>query len=170
MTESPIEECLNPEPHGPHDWELTLPPKMKGGSPQIKARSCPGRRPMTNYGHRPSSHHYIPGDPRYPDRPNTKDMERLSNVVWNLDGQADKNPRRLSAQETTGHRVRYNPFLHIIDPLTVAYMAKQRVALGLQHFADGKMPEGTDLKQVMEAMWMEAFAAGVEFQKAGGHQ
>jgi hypothetical protein len=110
----------------------------------------------------------LPPDPRFPRRPTHKDFARLSEVVFNLDGQADKNPRRQAAMEATGQKIKYNPFLGIVDPTSLTYMAEQRVGIGLKHFAEGKLP-ATNLQEVMQAMWMEAFAVGVEFQKAGGH-
>lgn len=108
-------------------------------------------------------------DPQFPDRPRHPDFDLLSAVVIDLDGNIARNGRYAAAREVTGRsKEKFNPFFDIVDTLSVGYMAKQRVALALKHFAEGKL-DASSLDEVMQASWMEAFAAGVRFQQEGGH-
>ena len=87
-------------------------------------------------------------DPRFPDRPNTADFWRLSEAVLRNDGDATEGGR--SAEQIYSDE--------IADLRSVLYMAKARAAMmGLPAISGA-------------TLWLDAFAAGVRFQQAGGHR
>lgn len=109
-------------------------------------------------------------DPKYPDRPDHPDFRRMSEVIMEMDSNQQFTPRRRAAYVALDRPepARFNPFQGIVDPASVSYMAEARVAMGLKHFREGLLR--TDkLDELMQALWMEAFACGVKFQQAGGH-
>lgn len=94
-------------------------------------------------------------DPRFPDRPETKDFKRLSMVVVANDAKAD---RGVEIPEIVGE---------VIDLASVLYMAEHRVQwMATQH---GITPSPS-LWSAYVALWLDAFTAGAKFQEAGGHR
>ena len=90
-------------------------------------------------------------DPRFPDRPQHPDFWRLIEVILRLDGEV-----------TEGARPIDEVMAETVDSGSLIYAAKQRALM----LANGS-PEGM---AVLTALWAEAFLAGAEFQKAGGHR
>lgn len=91
-------------------------------------------------------------DPRFPDRPQHPDFWRMAEVVLGQD--ADSAAKTL--EEVVGDLVDYE---------SLEYMAAQRAAR-LRQFAH-LSEAGT---QAAMAGWLTGFAAGVEFQRRGGHR
>lgn len=113
----------------------------------------------------------MPGNPKeFPDRPKHPDFERLSEIIRNMDAQPQKDSRRRAAARAAGRESEpFDLFFHTIDGDSLGYMAKGRVDLGLKLQREGYMPNN-DAHQFMEALWIEAFVAGVRFQQEGGHR
>jgi hypothetical protein len=93
-------------------------------------------------------------DPRFPDRPQHPDFWRLSDVVLQLDGQATEGDRTIP-EIMTG----------LVDPESLTYVALNRAGLLCQHLG---LPES--IRPALAATWLDAFAAGVSFEKRGGHR
>lgn len=90
-------------------------------------------------------------DPDYPDRPQHPDYWRLSEVLHKMDGDS-----------TEGGKPADEIIASFADPDSVAYAARQRSLM---------MQKMTGIPaEVLEVVWLDAFTAGVSFEKAGGHR
>lgn len=94
-------------------------------------------------------------DDVFPDRPDTLDFWRLSEVVLMLDGRSGG----------VGFR---QPFDGVIDLPSVEYMGRQRVEIALSGL--GLPDPGQAIKDLMVSVFMTAVVTGIEFQRAGGHR
>lgn len=94
-------------------------------------------------------------DPRFPDRPNTKDFWRLVQVGLRHDGEAleGKGPGVVIAE--------------LVDEKSLMYLIKNRLGTAF----GGRLEKFSQQDQFMiMAIYMDAFTMGVEFEKLGGHQ
>lgn len=96
-------------------------------------------------------------DPRFPDRPQTPDYWRIVEVVNQQDGRYTEDGQEMP-----------QIVADIVDEKAVTYMAMNR-ALMVQKLAGAAQPDDT-LTQVLASVWVDAFTAGVRFEKAGGHR
>lgn len=97
-------------------------------------------------------------DPRFPNRPQTPDYWRLSEVCLRLDGASGEGGK--SFEDVVGDAV---------DPRSLAYVAEQRVGIFLQRLGlEHQIPPA--LRSVMETIFVTSVVTGIEFQKAGGHR
>jgi hypothetical protein len=94
-------------------------------------------------------------DPRFPDRPQTKDFWRLVEVGLAHDGEA---------LEGRGPGVVIG---EMIDEPSLMYFIKHR--LGTAFGAEVSRLDQR-MQIMLMAIYMDAFAKGVDFQKRGGHQ
>lgn len=95
-------------------------------------------------------------DPRFPDRPQSPDYWRISEVVMQQDGRA-----------TEGGEEMPQVIADIVDERAVTYMAIDRARMVQQ---GSGMRENPVLTQMFAALWVDAFTAGIRFEKAGGHR
>lgn len=93
-------------------------------------------------------------DPRFPKRPTHPDFWRISEVVLQQDGNATEGAK--STEEIVKDTV---------DLESLTYFAMQRGGMACQA---SRLPES--LAPVLGSVWMDAFIAGAQFQKRGGHQ
>lgn len=92
-------------------------------------------------------------DPAFPHRPQSQDHWRLVEVVNRLDGEAREGGRSPDDIAAT-----------VIDPEALTYMAIQR-GLRMEMATGGAVPADK-----AAAIWFDAFMAGAEFERAGGHR
>lgn len=94
-------------------------------------------------------------DPRFPDRPTHPDFWRLSEIVTQNDGDATEGGK--STFEILG-----------IDEESFMYFLEQRLGTVTQaaHVAD----LGPRMHRFVQAVYIDAFAAGKKFAERGGHQ
>lgn len=93
-----------------------------------------------------------PLDPRYPTRPNTETFWRISKIVSEHDRRIDEDKAMPSEVVASLD----------LDPGSVKYVASQRIlrAIGVNPPRDE-----TSLAALIQAVWVDAFAAGVAFEK-----
>jgi hypothetical protein len=89
----------------------------------------------------------IPPDPAFPDRPHTLDFARLSSAVSHNDAVADM----LDVGAVID-----------CDMDSLLYLARQRAGMS---FGGPQMVKAAHL-----AIYLDAFSAGVEFERRGGHR
>lgn len=93
---------------------------------------------------------------RFPNRPDSPDFWRLSDVVLKLDGRA-----------TEGNE----PFEQLAGPLidieALEYMAEQRTAAFTQAVG---VPPTPELQSLLVTVFVTSVLTGIEFEKAGGHR
>lgn len=87
-------------------------------------------------------------DPRFPDRPTHDDFWRISEAVLHNDGAATEGNLDVTDIYADG----------IADLQSALYMARARA----------QMMGASEVQGA--ALWLDAFAAGVRFQQAGGHR
>lgn len=85
-------------------------------------------------------------DPRFPDRPQTQDFWRLSEIALDHDG----DPR--SVEDIIGE---------VIDHDSLVYMVHQRV---------GRLVSNPDLEAILGGVALDAFMLGAKFIQRGGHR
>lgn len=95
-------------------------------------------------------------DPRFPDRPQSPDFWRITEVVNQQDGRS-----------TEGQQEMDQVIGDIVDGEAVAYMAVQRARMVQR---ESGLSENKVLTQMMAAIWVDAFTVGVRFERAGGHR
>lgn len=89
-------------------------------------------------------------DPRFPDRPDSKDFWRLSDVAIEIDRKAESG---MAAPDIMAD---------LVDMQAVMYLVENRLNLARKQL---------DLNIIMgQAAWMDGFAIGLMFQQQGGHR
>lgn len=95
-------------------------------------------------------------DPRFPKRPDTPDFWRISEILLQHDGQATEGGLTL------------NDIIHdTVDHPTLSYVALQRAGLLIR--ATG-LPDTAEMRTALASSWLDAFLAGAQFEKRGGHR
>lgn len=94
-------------------------------------------------------------DPRFPDRPQTPDFWRLSEVALDHDARAVET-------EDVGQIL-----AEMVDEPSLMYMAEHRLG---NAFGITPVGVGPGLFAVLMGIYYDAFAKGVDFQKRGGHR
>jgi len=87
-------------------------------------------------------------DSNFPDRPDHDDFWRLSRVLLDMDSRADNGEDVLAIASEA------------MDLKSLVYMARQRALRAHEMLA------GADGVQKLSASWIDAFLAGVEYQKS----
>ena len=93
----------------------------------------------------------IPADPRFPDRPTHPDFARLSAAVLVNDARAD-----------AGEDV---PAIFEADGDSLVYMVEQRMHTAFG-FGVHMIPEG--MQTMMQALFIDGFTVGIQFERRGG--
>ena len=93
-------------------------------------------------------------DPRFPDRPNTPDFWRLSEVSLAHDA--------ASEDQSIGDII-----ADLVDEPSLMYLASQRMG---NAFNITPAAVGPELWVIFMGLYLDAFCKGVSFEKAGGHR
>lgn len=94
-------------------------------------------------------------DPRYPDRPQTPDFWRLSEVSLEQDARAVES-------NDVGEIL-----AELVDEPSLLYLAQNRIQIAFGLSAD---VVGPDLFAILMGIYYDAFAKGAAFQQRGGHR
>lgn len=97
-------------------------------------------------------------DPRFPNRPNTPDFWRLSEVALAHDAAVDLED---------GGRPLADVIAELVDEPSLIYLASQRMG---NAFDISPRSVGPELWVIFLGLYLDAFCKGVSFEKAGGHR
>lgn len=95
-------------------------------------------------------------DPRFPDRPQTPDFWRLSEIGLAHDAAATEG----------GHSIG-SIIGDVIDERSLIYYAEHRLGNAFEMKLDALGPAG---KALIMSVYIDAFLKGASFEKAGGHR
>lgn len=95
-------------------------------------------------------------DPRFPARPQSRDYWRIIEVVAQQDGRSTEGGPHL--QQVVAD---------IVDERALTYVGLNRAMMAQDGL--GLRPDDR-LTQMLAAVWIDAFTAGIRFEQAGGHQ
>lgn len=99
-------------------------------------------------------------DPAFPDRPTHPDFMHLADVILMLDGKLEDRTSEESGKEIFARELNKR-----IDAESITYMANQRACRLLDITTLEDLSRKGPLRGILMATYLDAFCAGMEFQK-----
>lgn len=95
-------------------------------------------------------------DPRFPNRPQHPDFWRIADVLNQLDGESLEGGKDLP-----------EIVVGMVDLESLIYSASNRAIKQIELLG---LPNDTRMRAALTATFLNAFLAGVQFERAGGHR